>query len=384
MYFFVYLVFVSRVGSALMPFAVPLILYEFSGSLSTSFIGYGISMAPSILVAIFGSLFERSNSKVLFVLLELLQLILCFSILILDLNAHIYVFIALVIVYNICGTLSDTVIDFKVLPEIKKSSISSIYGLHFGLLNISYVIAPLISYYLYEHVGLKALVAINGLSFIFSFLAILFVPKLESYLTLERPLPWAGAKELLVNKTLFFLTLFLLTFNLAVGALIPTLLLSEAQMLQFGGSFIWISVASFLSAVVSFTISFTTFNPSPIKLMKIPSLISLAATILLVANPSFTLPLVVVLVTSCAAAINIGSAVVRYSVIPAHVRIQTNAIIRLFVSAGSPLSLIILGGAIELFGLRPSFLLVPLFMSFSFMMLLLSLNQSSVLQSQRQ
>lgn len=190
---------ISQLGSAMTGFALILWTYERNHSAMAFSLMSFCNYIPFILVSLIaGSFVDKHNKKAIMLLADSIAAICSFGVLVLSLSGNLQVW-NIYMVNLIIGTMNafqqpaSAVAIGRIVPQEKISKVS---GMNSFSSNLTNVLTPVLSAFVYSFAGLKLILMIDLMSFLIAFLTLLCVIHIpEEKSEAHRQSVFAGAKE---------------------------------------------------------------------------------------------------------------------------------------------------------------------------------------------
>jgi MFS family permease len=363
---FLFLSFLSQLGSATMPFAVAILLFERTGSASQALIGYSVTLMSSILVVFFGGSIDVQKPKPVYFGLETAQALVFLAIYLFSGWQNVYVLCLLLVITGAMGNLSEIFVNFSIVPLFAKNvRVGNLYSYHLGLTNLSHVIAPLIAGYFISIDAVEELFLLNSASFAMSAGAGFLVASQAIHIRGASPFRLVdGFLALWGMVQLRNVVFVLFLVNLGAGALVPAVIIFFAS--HYANASIWVSSASLLGVVVSLFAGRLVNHISPLNAVVILLGFSVVVSVFFLVEKPPVVGAGVVMLIALASGINVLTTIYRFQVIPTERRVQINAIIRAVLSISIALSALVFSVAVYFREFVPYFAQVPALLLISF------------------
>ena len=169
---------ISLFGNAIQRFSMSLYLIEFTGSTATFANILAISTIPYIVFApIAGKLSDSINKKKIMVYLDFFcaALIGVYSVILLSGNDNAVIVAIVMFVLSICYTLYGPAVTSSIPQIVEEDKLTSANGIINQVGSIVNLVGPILAGIIYGLVGIKVIVVINALSFLFSAIMELFL-----------------------------------------------------------------------------------------------------------------------------------------------------------------------------------------------------------------
>lgn len=178
---------ISLFGNAIQRFSMSLYLLDFTGSTATFANILAISTIPYILFApIAGMLSDKINRKKIMVYLDLFcsGIIGIYAFILLRGRDHEIIVAAVMFILSICYTLYGPAVTASIPQVVEEERLTSANGIINQVSSVVNFVGPIFAGILYGLVGIKAIVIINAVSFLFSAIMEMFldIPDVEKKL----------------------------------------------------------------------------------------------------------------------------------------------------------------------------------------------------------
>lgn len=221
---------ISQLGSSITAFALTLWLYEQTGSsLSTAALTI-CSYAPYVLMSIFaGALTDRFDKKKTMLVCDVLAVLCTIIVFVLYCGNHLMVWhlYALNAVSGLMNTVQQPASEVAMTLIIPQEDYQKTSGLRSLSRSLISILNPLIATALYSFVGLTGVIAVDIMSFVIAFTALLFFVRIPQTKSERKESVLKLAKEGLVflkeNPMILTLIVFMSGVNLIASAFDATL-----------------------------------------------------------------------------------------------------------------------------------------------------------------
>ncbi len=221
---------ISQLGSSITAFALTLWLYEQTGSaLSTAALTI-CSYAPYVLMSIFaGALTDRFDKKKTMLVCDVLAVLCTIVVWVLFYSNHLMVWhlYALNAVSGLMNTVQQPASEVAMTLIIPQEDYQKTSGLRSLSRSLISILNPLIATALYSFVGLTGVIAVDVISFVIAFTALLFFVRIPQTKSERKESVLKLAKEGLVflkeNPMILTLIIFMSGVNLIASAFDATL-----------------------------------------------------------------------------------------------------------------------------------------------------------------
>lgn len=169
---------ISLFGNAIQRFSMSLYLLEFTGSTATFANILAISTIPYILFApISGMLSDTVNRKKIMLYLDLFCSILigAYAVILFNGRDHELIVATVMFMLSICYTLYGPAVTASIPQIVNEDKLTSANGIINQVSSIVNFVGPILAGVLYGLVGIKLIVVINAISFLFSAIIELFL-----------------------------------------------------------------------------------------------------------------------------------------------------------------------------------------------------------------
>lgn len=182
---------ISLFGNAIQRFSMSLYLLDFTGSTATFANILAISTIPYILFApIAGMLSDKINRKKIMVYLDLFCSVIIgiYAFILLRGRDHEIIVAAVMFILSICYTLYGPAVTASIPQVVEEDKLTSANGIINQVSSVVNFVGPIFAGILYGLVGIKVIVIINAVSFLFSAIMEMFLD-----------IPDVGAKNVEIN-----------------------------------------------------------------------------------------------------------------------------------------------------------------------------------------
>lgn len=169
---------ISLFGNAIQRFSMSLYLLDFTGSTATFANILAISTIPYILFApIAGMLSDKINRKKIMVYLDLFcsGIIGIYAFILLRGRDHEIIVAAVMFILSICYTLYGPAVTASIPQVVEEERLTSANGIINQVASVVNFVGPIFAGILYGLVGIKVIVIINAVSFLFSAIMEMFL-----------------------------------------------------------------------------------------------------------------------------------------------------------------------------------------------------------------
>lgn len=169
---------ISLFGNAIQRFSMSLYLLDFTGSTATFANILAISTIPYILFApIAGMLSDKINRKKIMVYLDLFCSVIIgiYAFILLRGRDHEIIVAAVMFILSICYTLYGPAVTSSIPQVVEEDKLTSANGIINQVASVVNFVGPIFAGILYGLVGIKVIVIINALSFLFSAIMEMFL-----------------------------------------------------------------------------------------------------------------------------------------------------------------------------------------------------------------
>lgn len=169
---------ISLFGNTIQRFSMSLYLLDFTGSTATFANILAISTIPYILFApIAGMLSDKINRKKIMVYLDLFcsLVIGIYAFILLRGRDHEIIVAAVMFILSICYTLYGPAVTASIPQVVEEDKLTSANGIINQVSSVVNFVGPIFAGILYGLVGIKAIVIINAISFLFSAIMEMFL-----------------------------------------------------------------------------------------------------------------------------------------------------------------------------------------------------------------
>ncbi|MDU5110855.1 MAG: MFS transporter, partial [Clostridium sp.] len=178
---------ISLFGNAIQRFSMSLYLLDFTGSTATFANILAISTIPYILFApIAGMLSDKINRKKIMVYLDLFCSVIIgiYAFILLRGRDHEIIVAAVMFILSICYTLYGPAVTASIPQVVEEDKLTSANGIINQVGSVVNFVGPIFAGILYGLVGIKVIVMINAVSFLFSAIMEMFldIPDVEKKL----------------------------------------------------------------------------------------------------------------------------------------------------------------------------------------------------------
>lgn len=169
---------ISLFGNAIQRFSLSLYLLEFTGSAAAFANILAISTIPYILFApIAGRLCDNINRKKIMVYLDLFCTVLIggYAVILFKGNDHELIVAAVMFILAVCATLYGPAVVSSIPQIVEEDKLTSANGIINQVGSVVNFVGPILAGLLYGFLGIKVIVVINAVSFLFSAIMEMFL-----------------------------------------------------------------------------------------------------------------------------------------------------------------------------------------------------------------
>lgn len=212
---------ISQLGSAMTGFALILWTYEQSHSaMSVSLMSF-CNYVPYVLVSLFaGAFVDRHSKKSIMLISDSTAAVCTFAVLVLAVGGRLAVWniYAVNVVIGFMNAFQQPAAAVAIGKMVPKEKLSNVSGMNSFSSNLVSVLSPVISAFVYSFGGLKTILLIDILSFLFAFFVLMFTIRIdEDYKDGEKGFVFSdvmvGFRFLKEEKGLLFIMLTLAMIN---------------------------------------------------------------------------------------------------------------------------------------------------------------------------
>ncbi|MBK3493947.1 MFS transporter [Viridibacillus sp. YIM B01967] len=162
---------ISELGTSVFKFALSLYILDLTGSAALFSVVLGFTILPGVFINIFAGIFiDRHDKKKIIIICDILSAItmLTFFLVFINFAPNIAMFIALAIILSVIQAFFSIALQSSIPDLVERENVTQLNSSYQALGAIINVIGPILGAIAYNYLGLKYVLVIEAISFLFA------------------------------------------------------------------------------------------------------------------------------------------------------------------------------------------------------------------------